>query len=138
MNAIISEVVTVPFWQGVEHIALVASIGGVAIAWLVATRKKERRRIEPDPLNVRVRQTKANEADCKERHGAALRALATLAEENTEEHKRIYDQIDEVERRAGDKLSDSLATVNETMRRLPGEMIDLLKKTGQLKGPRGD
>jgi hypothetical protein len=45
----------------------------------------------------------------------------------------LYDQIDAVEKRAEDKLNLSLAAVNETVRRLPGEVIKLLRDTGQLK-----
>lgn len=125
-------------WQGVEHIALVASILGVVIAFTVARRKKERRRIEPDPLRVRKVSEKATEDNCKERHLTAMGSIETAAQKNDDEHHRLFDLIDVVERRGEESLKSSLAMVNETIRKMPGEMLDLLRKTGQLKNHHDD
>jgi hypothetical protein len=119
-------------WKWVEHCAVALGVVATAIA-IKKSQKKERRKIEPDPLRVRKFEPKALDSDCRARHAAALERIEAIDQENTEEHKRLYDQIDAVEKRAEDKLNLSLAAVNETVRRLPGEVIKLLRDTGQLK-----
>lgn len=119
-------------WHWVEHIGLALSVV-VSVIMIRKSGKKERRRIEPDPLRVRKVEPKALDSDCRARHAAAMEKIEAVDAENTEEHKRLYDQIDAVEKRAEDKLNQSLAGVNETVRKLPGEIIGLLQKTGQLK-----
>ena len=101
--------------------------------WLTYRRKSEKRSITNDPLKVRNVQPKANEAECSRRHDEALKLIRDLASENKKDHERIYDQVDEVDQRAQDKLGQSMEKVNETMRKLPAEIIALLRATGQLK-----
>jgi hypothetical protein len=121
----------VPMWM--EHATLAAAVVVAVVAVIQVTRKKERRKIEPDPLRVRKVTEKASEENCKERHLSCMEAIETIARENADEHKRLYDQIDVVERRAEDSLKSSMAAINETFRKLPGEVIKLLRDTGQLK-----
>src|ERR1051325_1475877 len=87
-------------WQMVEHVSLVATIVVAITAWLTYRRKKENVRVTPDPIRTRRVQEKATEENCKERHLSCMEAIETIARENADEHKRLYDQIDVVERRA--------------------------------------
>ncbi len=123
----------ISFWQGVEHLVALSLLGGFIISVMAFLRKKETRKIEPDPLNVRVRQKTAKEQDCKDRHESAMEAIQRIAESNDDEHKRLYDQIDVIERRGADALKESMVQINATLRTMPQEMLDLLKKTGQLR-----
>jgi len=121
------------FWAVIEHIALVATIAGTVAGLVVARRKKEKRVIEPDPLRVKKYEPKANDSDCKARYTSVMARIDAVARENTEEHQRLYDQIDVVERRSEDRLNKSMADVGEIIRKMPAEIISLLNDTGQLK-----
>lgn len=116
--------------------SLVATILLAVIAWLQYTKKKERVQVQPDPLKIRNVKANAKEDDCKERYKLCMEAITRSAAENTKEHARLYDQIDVVERRAEDRLNQSLDKVNETVRKLPAEVLTMLRTTGQLKDHR--
>lgn len=137
------------FWKTVEHIALIASIVGVLIAWLVARRKKERRKIEPDPLRVRKYQERAKEETCKERYEWAMEAIEALSKANDDEHRRIHDSVRGVEKglqgSLDGKLSKILEEIPEMERRLndKGEersgnihdrINEILEDVGQIRG----
>lgn len=117
-------------WHYVVDAAVVI---GAVVAVLVAHRKKETRKIEPDPLNVRVRKPTAKEEDCQTRHEHALGAVALLRSENNDEHRRIYDQIDTVERRMDDKLTEAMRQFNGSLQQMPLQIVSLLQSAGQIK-----
>lgn len=123
----------IEFWKGVEHIALIASIIGVVIMYVVSRRKKETRRIDNNPLKVCNVQPRAFEQDCKDRHESAKRAIELLRQEAKAEDIVLHEKIDEVEQRSTDKLANALHVINSTIHDMPEKMLRLLKLTGQLK-----
>jgi hypothetical protein len=126
------------FWQVMEHLGLLAAILGGLAAVAMARRKREVRKIEPQPLEidgeVRVvpKGRRYNAETCDGRHKTLDDRIATLEGYTKNEVGRIHDKIDLVERRADDNLKQSITDLRETIRKLPLEIVDLLRKTGQM------
>jgi hypothetical protein len=64
-------------WKWVEHCAVALGVVATAIA-IKKSQKKERRKIEPDPLRVRKFEPKALDSDCRARHAAALERIEAI------------------------------------------------------------
>jgi len=126
------------FWQVAEHAALLVAIAGGLSALIVARRKRENVRVTNQPLEidgeVRVvgKDKRFNGDACDQRHQMIADRLGKLEEEQG----RIYQRIDDVNNRASENLTRAMDAIRETMRKLPAEVIHLLRDTGQLKNNR--
>ena len=121
-------------WQLILTIGLVAAIGA-NLAVIFSVRKTQKREIYPQPLDVTgdLRVTpkgrRFNAETCDAKHKSVEERVANLEVEKN----RIYTRIDEVNERANENLNRAMDGLKETIRKLPAEVLSLLKTTGQLK-----
>jgi hypothetical protein len=116
-------------WQVVEHAVALSAVAGVIIMWLTYRRKKEIRKIEPDPIRTRRVEPNVKEPVCLERRTALEKQIHELDTYTKKEVGRIHDKIDEVNNRANANFGE----VRETLRKMPMEIVRLINEADQVK-----
>ena len=128
----------------VAWVLLVLSLAG-NVAYGLARRRRDGRRVESaaasvahEDLRVAPKGRRFNAEVCDGKHADLNVRLSSLDSYTRTEVGRIHDKIDMVERRMNDSLRVSMSEIREICRQLPGEVIALLRSTGQLKDHHDD
>lgn len=111
------------FWPVMEHLGLLAAMLGNVALVVALRRRKEVRRIEPQPFDVRLIHDMAREKDCMDRHKVSLEQITELRGARTEDaraasisRKAIYEEIKRTELRLSDKIDTMPDRIIATLR----------------------
>jgi hypothetical protein len=111
------------FWKVLEHLGLLAAIVGNISMAIALRKRKETRRIEPQPFDVRVIDSMAREKDCLSRHDEIQREIVGMRNRRDQDmkdaslsRKAVYEQINKVRGELSDKIDTMPDRIIATLR----------------------
>ncbi len=116
-------------WRWAERLGWLITIFSFAVALIQARRKKLPRKADANQP-PRKYEKRATEFDCRERYNEAMGEIEKLRLRTADDIRRVEDKMDEVEKRSAANLMAFATGINETVRKMPQELVKLLKDAG--------